>query len=474
MPRKFLWVTVPILSISLLLPSISFSSGKEIQKRYFTLHQAINRAMSFNRSIQNELDNLISTQLSVTTSRSEFYFKLNPAISTNFSTDSENNRGGGYGGGLTITKKLPFGTSFSLYPYIKRSSDDFNSGIDLLISQPLLKGLSKNYNLSGVYQSKFSLRTARRNLYLLRVNVVLSTISAVYNITRRHEVLELQQSSYKRLMGYVETAKVKQKKGFATALDVYRATIQLKQAETLLTSSRSQYLDAKDYLKIILTIPLENEIEVKAPLAYKFTKIDETQSISTALQKRVELEQVHDMISEYERKVSYSRHSLLPKMDLEFRYRSSGIDSHLLDSIKRNTGRVEMSVYSSGDISRVYEKAEYTRSKMALKNAYRVLSLEKDEVKREVKNAIRNLNRLEKNILIQKKQIHDAKGKMELSRIKFSHGMANNFDLIESEAQYREAETHYISSIIDYIEGKYQLKAVMGILLDEFGFKRHH
>jgi outer membrane protein TolC len=275
-------------------------------------------------------------------------------------------------------------------------------------------------------------------------------------------------------MGYVETAKVKQKKGFATALDVYRANIQLKQAETLLTSSRSQYLDAKDHLKIILAIPLENEIEVKAPLEYTFTKIDASESISTALQKRVELEEVNDMISDYERRISYARHNLLPRLDLALRYRSSGVDSNFIDSLKKNTGRVEMSFYSSGDISRIYERAEYTRSKMALKNVYRVLSLKKDEIIREVKNAIRNLNRLEKNIFIQKKQIHDAKGKMELSRVKFSHGMANNFDLIESEAQYREAETGYISSIIDYIEGKYQLKAVMGILLDEFGFKRNH
>jgi outer membrane protein TolC len=442
-----------------------YSAGEEQKIMNLSLDQAIKRALLSNRTILNELDNMSNAELSVLSSKADFMFKVSPNIFTNVYEE-----GKGYGGGLRLTKRLPFGSYISFNPYIKKSEGEFNSGVDILISQPLLKGLSKNYNLSGVYQSEFSFRTARRNLYMMRENVIILTISAVYNIIRQHKILGLRESSYNRLKGYAETAKIKQKKGFATALDVYRATIQLKQAETLLTTSRFQYLDARDNLKIILAIPLEYEIEVTAPLEYEFAKIDESTAISTALAKRVEIEQINDVIRDYERKMSYAKHNLLPNLDLELRYTSSGFGSSIIDSIEKNTGKVEMSFSGSGDITRTFEKVEYERSKVALRSAYRMLSLKRDEITREVKNAIRNMDRLEKNILIHKEQIHEAKGKMELARVKFSYGMANNFDLIESEAQYREAETNFISSIIDYIEGKYRLKAVMGILLDEFGF----
>ena len=56
-----------------------------------------------------------------------------------------------------------------------------------------------------------------------------------------------------------------------------------------------------------------------------------------------------------------------------------------------------------------------------------------------------------------------------MAQVKFKHGMANNFDLIEAEEQLRQAQTNMISVVIDYIVGSYSLRAAMGTLLEQEG-----
>jgi outer membrane protein TolC len=449
-----------------LLPQSAFSSDNDAGIIHLTLEQAINRALVLNRGIQIELENLLDAQFSLTATRSDFQFKVQPHLFTNFSKDK------GLGGGLVLSKKFPFGTTLSINPNVQKTSGEYESGLDIYLTQPLLKGLSGNYNLSAVKQSEYSVRTAERGLQLTRVGVILETVAALYDIIRKQKILELQESSNRRIQGYAAAAQIKQKKGYATALDVYRATIQLKQSQTMLTNSIEQYQDALDNLKIILNIQLEQDIEVTAPLTYEIVKIEETHALELALANREELKQTLDMIANLKIQAKAARHNTLPRLDLELKYSTKGTNRDLWESFNAGSGTVEVSLATGGDLARTTERMAYKRSLGALKNAEIVLSLHRDEIKRQVKNALRNLQRLGKNMKIQKEQIHEAQGKLELSKVKFAHGMADNFDLIESEAQYRQAEVDSISSIIDYIVGTYYLKSVTGILLEDYGLKK--
>jgi outer membrane protein TolC len=109
------------------------------------------------------------------------------------------------------------------------------------------------------------------------------------------------------------------------------------------------------------------------------------------------------------------------------------------------------------------------QNKIAVNGARRLLDLKKDEITREVRFALRLLNRTEDNISIQREQIEQAMGKLELAKIKFSRGLADNFDLIEAESELRSAEIGLVSAVTQYIEGQYRLKAAMGTLIEHPG-----
>jgi outer membrane protein TolC len=301
------------------------------------------------------------------------------------------------------------------------------------------------------------------------MNVVLNVVSAVYNVIRQREILFLHHSSYDRSLGYTEAAAVKQKMGLATAIDVYRANIKLKQSESLLISSRDGYQDALDTLRILLALPLDQAVEVSAPLSYSLLPLDADKTLKIALERRVEIEQYVDMIANLERQAQAAGHGLLPDVDLTVRYSSRGRNTDLGESVRTNTGSVEVGLATTGASSRTRERALLEQSKIAVNGARRLLELKRDEIMREVRFALRLLQRTEENIAIQRNQIEQAKGKLELAKVKFSRGMADNFDLIEAESELRSSEISLVSAVIQYIEGQYLLKAAAGTLIERPG-----
>ena len=106
----------------------------------------------------------------------------------------------------------------------------------------------------------------------------------------------------------------------------------------------------------------------------------------------------------------------------------------------------------------------FTRPSLHL--TYRSKSLQRDEVARQVKSGLRNQRKSEQRIIIQQEQIKQAEGKLELARVKFQHGLANNFDLIEAEMELRRAQTNLLSAVLNYIVGTYRLRGAMGSLLE--------
>ena len=176
-----------------------------------------------------------------------------------------------------------------------------------------------------------------------------------------------------------------------------------------------------------------------------------------------------DLLANLKLRSRADKHGILPDLDLALKYTNQGTAGSLEESVKSGEGRIEVGLSSSGNYRRTVEKARFEMSRLAVTSAERLFSLKKDEIKREVKFALRNLSRAEKNIGIQEEQIDQAKGKLELAKVKFSRGMAGNFDLIEAETELREAEISLISAVIGYIVGSYRLRTAMGTLLDREG-----
>jgi len=438
-------------------------NAKEETTISLTLEEAINLALKANRNLLVSASSLESQRLSLFSAESQFELKIAPSITAGASDDYET-----AGAGLSLSKKLEIGTEASVTPGITVSdSDDKYSGeAGFSLSIPLLRNFGKEVTLDNVRASEFSVRSGERSLYLTRVNTVLNTVFGVYDVIKQKELVRLYDSQVQRLEGHAETARIKQKVGLATPIDVYRAEIRLKDAESIRTEAREALESSQDALKLILAIPLDKEIILSAPPEYELLHVKLNDVVEIALSNRVELEEGRDRIREAERRSRVSKHNILPQLDIAMNYERFGSSDDFRQSFELDEDRWTISLVSTTDWARTSEKAAYEQSLISIRTARIDLEAEQDEITREVRRQLEALRKSEQRIKIRNEQITQAEGKLALARIKFNYGMANNFDVIEAERELQQARVDLLSMETEYIVGTYNLRAILGTLID--------
>jgi outer membrane protein TolC len=343
---------------------------------------------------------------------SQFDLKIFPSTNLAFEEDYES-----IGGGISLEKEFGLGPRASVRPTIERSEiesqeKNYYGRTGFSLDVPLLRGFGKTVNLDSVRSSEYSVRSAERSLYLSKVNTVVDTVSAVYNVMEQRELVRLYDSQVQRLQGHAETAKIRERVGLATPIDVYRAQIRLKDAEDSLTQALESLRDAKDALKLILALPLERRIDVSAPVAYQPVNLDLNDAVKIALDNRIELEQAKDQIREAERRSRVSKHNLLPQLDIAMNYETYGSSEDFGHSLEFDEDRWTISLVSTTDWARTSERAAYRQSLIDIRTARLDLEARQDEITRDVRRQLDALRRAEERIDIREEQIRQAEGKL--------------------------------------------------------------
>jgi outer membrane protein len=430
-----------------------------------TLADVIDLALRDNRTLRSSSYGVESRQLSVDAAQSEFEWKLFPQATA---TASEETRS--LGGGVSVEKRFTPGPIASVSPEIVRNYDGdrdetYSSVLGVSLTMPLLRGFGTSVNLNGVRSAEYSLRTARRSHYLVKVNTVLEAVAAVYNIVQQRELVHMYSDQAQRFYGHVVMARAREKIGLATPIDVYRAQIRLKDIQDSLNRSQEALRNAGDRLKIVLATPLEQALEVVAPLEFQPVDINGVQAVETALRHRVELQQSDDDLKEAKRASRISKNDLLPQLDLVANYTRLGNDDAFAGASTLSEELWSVNLVSTTDWSRTAEKATYRQSLLAVKQVELNRASRIDSIKREVRQFYDALQKARERMQIRKDQIDQAAGKLALAKIKFSHGMADNFDLVEAETELQQARSNLLAAQVEYIVGVYRLRGALGTLI---------
>ena len=428
-----------------------------------TLTEAIDLAIRANRNLLQSGYGLQNQQLSLESTLSEFDLRIRPYSRAGVA-DGE----GIVGGGVGFDKKFSSGIRASLSPGIEWANDEYTSTTGVSLGIPLLKGFGQEVTLDSVYGSQFSLRTAERTTYMSRVNVALDTVLAAYDINKQTELVKLFTFQRDQLEGHATTARIKERAGLATPIDIYRAEIRQKDAENSLTTARESLANAKDRLKLILSLSMEEDIHVATPMVFEPVDITLDDAIRLALEHRIEIDQRKDDIAETHRNVDIAKHNLLPRLDLVVDYTRFGFSDEFRDKVWL-PGEDRWAFYLSSDTDwvRKREKIAYSQSLLRVKIAQLNLTQQQDEIKREVRRQLQALGKDLERIQIRREQLRQAEEKLALAKIKFHYRMADNFDVIATDTDRQRARVDLLSTEIDYIVGTYRLRSVLGTLIEK-------
>ncbi len=442
------------------------SSTQAPLERVMTLEQLLKRALQANRSIQQNILRVQTNQYALRSAESVFDWKVQPVANLGLSR-SEDSTNQASGISSEIRKKNGLGIEASLAPsiaYIKDSGT--SSGVGVSLSVPLLRGFGREYNYDAVRAADFALATSTRNVYLAEVDIVLETVALVYEILRQQELINLYTFQEKRLQGHVATATVMETTGVSSPIDTYRAEIRLKDVQEQLSVAQEGYRASLDRLKVLLAFSMNTRLTVEATLSYKLTRIQAAEAEKIALANRVEMVQAAADFSEATRKSRVAKRNLLPDLKLVATYRKNTFLEGLDSSELYYGDYWSVGLTSNTDFSRTVEKSSFQQSLLQVRRVKLQQQDRRDMILAEVKAQLTALEKEEHRIQLRREQIVQARGKMRLAEIKFSHGMGDNFDLIESETELQRAKTNLLTEKTSYIVGQYRLRAALGTLLE--------
>lgn len=432
------------------------------------LTNAVSQALNCNRQLLGTLDSLTYSKYGVELAESEFNIQIVPNGRAGYVGGGHAGTGWSVGGGVDVKKKFKTGTELSIGPTILKAVDHYFTEVRAMVSQPLLRGLGKDYQLANIMGAQFTLRTAYRNLYIAQVQLVVRTIQALYEVVKAEKSLFLNQESYQRIRQFYQAAKLKEKIGLADALDVYRAEIELRHAEDILTGVHERLQESEDIVRDLLALPLDAGIKIDLPLNYTPNTVELEDAIQLALDNRIEVDQSEDEMGESRRLSSLAKKNLKPELNLVFNYANAGRDEIFT---RTWTGRREstwgVGFTTSTEFNAVGDRIAYDQSLLEAEAALRGIDQTRALIVLEVKKMMRQLNRDSERIHLQEDQIKTAEGELHLAKVKFDRGMADNFNVIQAEKSLKGAQQVYWSALIDHIVGEFQLLAAVGLLIDK-------
>lgn len=459
----------PVLLVIFACPTVIVADMTPAEKvLYFTLPHAVSQALNCNRTLLSTMDQLTEARYGIDLAESEFTLSINPNGQAGYGGGDREKGRGVIGGGVDFNKKWTTGTTLLVAPSIIKRGNHYYSDVSATLTQPLLRGLGKDYQLSNLHGAQFAMRSARRALYMAQSQLAMRTIQSLYNVKKQELSLQLNLVSEKRMNHFYKSVQLKGKMGLSDPLDLYRAELELRLATDMLNGTKERLEEAKDLLRDLLALSLEAEIEVDVPTYYAPHEVDEEKAIEIALLNRIEMEQAQDDHFENARLVRLAKKNLVPELNVVFNYANVGRTKRIVRDWNRGRENIwGVGLTTSTDFTPLADQIAYEQSTLAMTSSLREIDQTRATLILEVKKVVRQLVRARDRIQLEEEQKRTAEGELRLATLKYNRGMADNFNVIQAEKSLRLAEQNYQDALIDHIIGEYQLLYVVGLLIDK-------
>ena len=443
----------------------SYRSPEVPDARVLSLEEAVNMALADNLNLQTTVDTVSSSHISKGLAESRFDFKLTPSFAGGFGSEIGRDRVFGF----EAAKLLPYGATVSANAQSDFTRNQFGevtgSHLTFTVTQPLLRGFGRKATQFDLTNAKRNLQSSGRSLEIAQQRLAVEVVASYYNIVRQQGLVEVAENSAERSQELLRASEARLEVGLASKLDVFRAELQLSQAEESLITREEALELAMDTFKFNLGLNPQDEVylEIVEP-DYQPVVLDLHAETRLALTHRLEIREERDRIDDARRSLSVSRQNLLPQLDLNFRYQQSGLGETFRDSLNLNDGGVGVFLSTSYPIDQSAERASVAQSNIAVAANRRAVRLLEYNVTREVRAAVRNVQRVGKSIVLQERNIEFAEKQLRLATLRYQRGLASNFDIIDAENNLISARSNYVSRIADYNVGLIELKRVTGTL----------
>lgn len=325
---------------------------------------------------------------------------------------------------------------------------DYYSNIYLQLNQPLFTFNNQKANLE---RAEINLLKTRKNYSKTEADIIYNVTSDFYQLFQAKKNLEISQEKVNQTELSYETAMNKFRAGLIAEVEALQLEVDLATAKNELLSAQRRYAESKNNFKLLIGLPLDEEMEISAELEYSPVTINKSEAVEYALKNRPELfsseadirlneMQVEQVESEKRITAQLNVNYGINKNDAEF----NNIFNDFLDN-RSVVFSVLVPIWDWGKNSRNVESAEAN-----LKLSKLTYDNQRKQIVNEIDQIVNKINSAQSRVEVLSRSIEIAQKSFNISLERFRAGNITSFDLSQMQLRLTDAKINSLNALIDY------------------------
>lgn len=365
-----------------------------------------------------------------------------------------------------VTQRLRYGGTVSarvIHRLMRDVSDRVTKGenaqVILEADVPLLRGAGR-VAYEDRYVAERELIYAVRTFERFRRSFLTGVAADYFNLQQAKAAIDNTFKSYQSRKRDWEKAEFIHRVGRSrTIFEAPRARANFRRAEADLVSAKERYESALDRFKIFIGMPVDALLDVVDQSADRESNaldallppVDQTTAVEVAVTCRLDLLTRADQVDDARRGIAVSRNAILPDLSVTG---SLGLDSNPtrgLDDVSLNHDRTTWQaglLLSMNDRKR--ERNDYRSALLSQRRAERDYELMLDNVRADVRRALRRIAQQENLRMIQALNVAENETRLEAARAQFDLGKSTNQDVVDAETELLRARNAYAAAVAAY------------------------
>lgn len=377
--------------------------------------------------------------------------------------------------------------SFGLNP-------SFGSGLELSVTQPLLRNFGRESTEFGIRIARLSSERSQIAFSEQVISILQQVEGAYWRLVEAREQLKVAEESKRLAVQLHENNRVRVDVGTLAPLELVSSEAGIASREEEVIRARAEIGNSEDVLKSLLR--LEGDAAWAASIVpetkpdLEHLQIDLPQALATALESRPELAREQSSQRAREIEAAYYSGQKKPRLDLAVSYGFTGTGGDLVvrddqgnvvstvpgglsDSVEQVTGG-DFPGWSVGvevgiPIQNRAARARATIAELAVDQGRTGIEQVRQVVTTEVRLAVRALETASQELESAKVSVRLQTANLDAERKKFTNGLSTSFQILQVEEDLTNARSREVRAVTNYRRALVEYYRSMGKLLERSG-----
>lgn len=319
----------------------------------------------------------------------------------------------------------------------------------------------------GLQASKTYKELSSKEHVKTQIDVVEAVSKAYYNALVTEERFALLQVNFARLDSLLSDTRVMYDNGFAEKIDVSRLKVQYNNLKVQVENTGKLLVISRDLLKFQMGMPISQELTLTDKLEeVAFT--DPTVDDDFNYAERIEYSQMQTNMALANLDLKNNRVQYLPTLYANFNY---GYNTQTSESDQLFKTNRWLNYGATGLSLNIPLFDGFLKSNRIQKNKIQIRQIEQsfeqleNTIDLQIKQAKINMANSLEQMKAQRENMDLAEEIYNVTKIKYQEGVGSNLEVVEADADYKEAQTNYYNALYDALVAKVELEKAYGELL---------